>query len=83
MSKKLHDQLFNLKFTAKQLGRNSKKALKNEKAEKKKLKKAIEKGPKTYKTHCKSAATNMWNHGKPNNKFIKQKYVLVAGFEYS
>eukprot|EP00945_MAST-04E_sp_MAST-4E-sp1_P005543 g5543.t1 len=44
MSKKLHDQLFNLKFTAKQLGRNSKKALKNEKAEKKKLKKAIEKG---------------------------------------
>jgi len=44
MSKKLHEQLFNLKFTAKQLNRNSKKALKNEKAEKKKLKKAIEKG---------------------------------------
>jgi charged multivesicular body protein 1 len=44
MSRKLQDQLFNLKFTAKQLGRNSKKALKNEKAMKKKLKKAIEQG---------------------------------------
>lgn len=44
MSRKLQDQLFNLKFTAKQLGRNSKKALKNEKVMKKKLKKAIEQG---------------------------------------
>ena len=44
MSKKMQNQLFNLKFTAKQLGRNSKKALKNEKAMKTKLKKAIEAG---------------------------------------
>ena len=44
MSRKLQDTLFNLKFTAKQLGRNSKKAVKNEKAMKKKLKKAIEQG---------------------------------------
>jgi len=38
------DQLFNLKFTSKTLVRNSKKSEKNEKAQKSKLKQAIEKG---------------------------------------
>eukprot|EP00163_Fabomonas_tropica_P007200 TRINITY_DN16891_c0_g1_i2.p1 TRINITY_DN16891_c0_g1~~TRINITY_DN16891_c0_g1_i2.p1 ORF type:complete len:206 (+),score=62.25 TRINITY_DN16891_c0_g1_i2:185-802(+) len=40
----IEDQLFNLKFTAKQLARQSKKCEKEEKAEKLKTKKAIEKG---------------------------------------
>lgn len=40
----LENQLFNLKFTSKQLERQSKKCEKNEKAQKLKLKKAIEKG---------------------------------------
>jgi len=40
----MENQLFNLKFTAKQLSRMSKKAEKEEKAEKAKVKKAIEKG---------------------------------------
>ncbi len=38
------DNLFNLKFAAKQLQRQSKKSEKNEKAQKLKLKQAIEKG---------------------------------------
>ncbi|GLI69280.1 hypothetical protein VaNZ11_013857 [Volvox africanus] len=41
---KLLDQIFNLKFTAKQLARSAIKAEKEEKAEKLKIKKAIEKG---------------------------------------
>lgn len=41
---KLLDQIFNLKFMAKQLGRASVKSEKEEKAEKLKIKKAIEKG---------------------------------------
>mmetsp|Transcript_7581 Transcript_7581/g.23905 ORF Transcript_7581/g.23905 Transcript_7581/m.23905 type:complete len:202 (-) Transcript_7581:59-664(-) len=40
----LHNQLFNLKFTSKSLVRASKKCEKAEKAQKKKLKQAIEKG---------------------------------------
>jgi len=40
----MENQLFNLKFTAKQLARQSKKCEKEEKEEKLKLKKAIEKG---------------------------------------
>jgi charged multivesicular body protein 1 len=44
MSKALHAQLFNLKFTSKTLQRNHKKSLKEEKVQKKKLKKAIEQG---------------------------------------
>mmetsp|Transcript_8119 Transcript_8119/g.20856 ORF Transcript_8119/g.20856 Transcript_8119/m.20856 type:complete len:205 (+) Transcript_8119:76-690(+) len=40
----MENQLFNLKFTAKQLNRMSKKAEKEEKAERSKVKKAIEKG---------------------------------------
>ncbi len=43
-SKKMEEQLFNLKFTAKQLARESKKCEKEEKAERLKVKKAIEKG---------------------------------------
>eukprot|EP00873_Tetraselmis_striata_P034081 jgi/Tetstr1/454345/TSEL_004023.t1 len=41
---KLLDQIFNLKFTAKQLNRQAAKCEKEEKAEKNKVKKAIEKG---------------------------------------
>lgn len=41
---KLLDQIFNLKFTSKQLVRQSRKAEKEEKSEKLKVKKAIEKG---------------------------------------
>ena len=41
---KLMDQIFNLKFTSKQLVRQSKKCEKEEKSEKLKVKKAIEKG---------------------------------------
>mmetsp|Transcript_9049 Transcript_9049/g.19449 ORF Transcript_9049/g.19449 Transcript_9049/m.19449 type:complete len:200 (+) Transcript_9049:111-710(+) len=41
---KLLDQIFNLKFTAKQLARSAVKCEKEEKAEKAKIKKAIEKG---------------------------------------
>ncbi|KAK9790530.1 hypothetical protein WJX73_000707 [Symbiochloris irregularis] len=41
---KLLDQIFNLKFTSKQLVRQSRKAEKEEKSEKLKIKKAIEKG---------------------------------------
>ena len=44
MSKQLEKQMFNLKFAAKQLERNAKKCQKEEKAEKHKLKCAIEKG---------------------------------------
>ena len=40
----MEKHLFNLKFAAKQLNRDSKKCDKEEKAEKAKLKKAIEKG---------------------------------------
>merc|ERR1712060_34444 len=43
MSKGLENQLFNLKFTAKQMARLSAKCLKEEKAEKGKIKKALEK----------------------------------------
>eukprot|EP00941_MAST-03F_sp_MAST-3F-sp1_P002759 g2759.t1 len=43
-TRQMQNTLFNLKFTAKQLIRSSKKCEKQEKAEKKKLKKAIEKG---------------------------------------
>lgn len=41
---KLLDQIFNLKFTSKQLVRQSRKSEKEEKSEKLKIKKAIEKG---------------------------------------
>lgn len=41
---KLLDQIFNLKFTSKQLSKEARKCEKNEKAEKLKVKKAIEKG---------------------------------------
>ena len=41
---KLLDQIFNLKFTSKQLNKMSQKSEKEEKAEKLKVKKAIEKG---------------------------------------
>ena len=41
---KLLDQIFNLKFTSKQLVRSAKKCEKEEKEEKNKVKKAIEKG---------------------------------------
>mmetsp|Transcript_39660 Transcript_39660/g.126735 ORF Transcript_39660/g.126735 Transcript_39660/m.126735 type:complete len:100 (+) Transcript_39660:133-432(+) len=41
---KLMDQIFNLKFTSKQLVRQANKCEKEEKAEKNKVKKAIEKG---------------------------------------
>lgn len=44
MSDKLMDQIFNLKFTAKQLARSAIKCEKEEKSEKLKVKKAIEKG---------------------------------------
>ncbi|XP_065183221.1 charged multivesicular body protein 1b-like [Sycon ciliatum] len=44
MPNQMENQLFNLKFAAKQLTRNSKKCEKEEKAEKVKLKKAIQKG---------------------------------------
>ena len=43
-SKSLDDELFNLKFTSKQLLRNEKKCIKNQKAQLKKVKQAIEKG---------------------------------------
>ncbi len=42
--RKLMEQIFNLKFTSKQLVRGSKRAEKDEKSEKLKVKKAIEKG---------------------------------------
>ena len=41
---KLRDQIFNLKFTSKQLVRQARKSEKEEKSEKLKIKKAIEKG---------------------------------------
>lgn len=41
---KLQDQIFNLKFAAKQFTKESQKAEKEEKAEKLKIKKAMEKG---------------------------------------
>ena len=41
---KLLDQIFNLKFTSKQLQRTARKSEKEEKSEKLKIKKAIEKG---------------------------------------
>jgi hypothetical protein len=44
MGEKMMDQIFNLKFTSKQLVRQSKKCEKEEKSEKLKVKKAIEKG---------------------------------------
>ncbi|GHP02702.1 Ca(2+)-binding ATP:ADP antiporter sal1 [Pycnococcus provasolii] len=44
MGDKLLDQIFNLKFTSKQLVRSAKKCEKDEKEEKNKVKKAIEKG---------------------------------------
>lgn len=44
MSNKLFEQIFNLKFTSKQLVRQSKKCESEEKSEKLKIKKAIEKG---------------------------------------
>ena len=44
MSDKLLDQIFNLKFTSKQLNKQSQKSAKEEKAERLKVKKAIEKG---------------------------------------
>ena len=44
MGDKLLDQIFNLKFTAKQLNKQSQKSTKDEKAERTKVKKAIEKG---------------------------------------
>lgn len=44
MGDKLLDQIFNLKFTSKQLAKQSVRAEKDEKAEKLKVKKAIEKG---------------------------------------
>lgn len=44
MSDKLLEQVFNLKFTAKQLNRSAAKCEKDEKAERLKVKKAIEKG---------------------------------------
>lgn len=44
MGDKLLDQIFNLKFTSKQLVKQSHKCEKDEKAEKLKVKKAIEKG---------------------------------------
>lgn len=44
MGDKLMDQIFNLKFTAKQLSRSAVKCEKEEKEEKSKIKKAIEKG---------------------------------------
>ena len=43
-TKQLDNHLFNLKFASKQLLRDSKRCEKEEKAEKAKLKKAIEKG---------------------------------------
>jgi charged multivesicular body protein 1 len=43
-TRQMHNTLFNLKYTAKQLIRSSKNCEKQEKLEKKKLKKAIEKG---------------------------------------
>jgi len=42
--KQLLDQIFNLKFTSKQLARSANKCVKDEKSEKLKVKKAIEKG---------------------------------------
>merc|ERR1712188_338357 len=42
--KQLLDQIFNLKFTSKQLSRSANKCVKDEKSEKLKVKKAIEKG---------------------------------------
>lgn len=44
MGDKLLDQIFNLKFTAKQLNKQSQKSTKDEKVERTKVKKAIEKG---------------------------------------
>lgn len=44
MGDKLLDQIFNLKFTSKQLSKQSLKSTKEEKAERLKVKKAIEKG---------------------------------------
>lgn len=44
MGDKLLDQIFNLKFTSKQLNKQSQKSSKEEKAERLKVKKAIEKG---------------------------------------
>ncbi len=44
MGDKLLDQIFNLKFTSKQLVKQSHKSEKEEKSEKLKVKKAIEKG---------------------------------------
>ena len=44
MGDKLLDQIFNLKFTSKQLNKQSQKSSKDEKAERLKVKKAIEKG---------------------------------------
>jgi len=52
----MEKHLFNLKFAAKELERNSKKCDKEEKAEKLKLKKAIEKGNmEVAKIHAENA----------------------------
>ena len=66
MSKGLDNQLFQLKFTAKQMGRLSSKCLKEEKAEKEKIKKCLEKdnhdGARIHAQNAIRAKTNAQNY---------------------
>ena len=66
MSKGLENQLFQLKFTAKQMGRLSSKCLKEEKAEKEKIKKCLEKdnhdGARIHAQNAIRAKTNAQNY---------------------
>ena len=66
MSKGLENQLFQLKFTAKQMGRLSSTCLKEEKAEKEKIKKCLEKdnhdGARIHAQNAIRAKTNAQNY---------------------
>ena len=67
----MEKHLFNLKFAAKQLNRDSKKAEKEEKAERAKLKKAMEKGNmEVARIHAE------------NGKIIRTKYCFGHSFCY-
>eukprot|EP00908_Phaeocystis_cordata_P010118 Transcript_20962.p1 GENE.Transcript_20962~~Transcript_20962.p1 ORF type:complete len:219 (-),score=89.23 Transcript_20962:112-768(-) len=66
MSRGLENQLFQLKFTAKQMGRLSTKCLKEEKTEKEKIKKCLEKdnhdGARIHAQNAIRAKTNAQNY---------------------
>mmetsp|Transcript_13307 Transcript_13307/g.40264 ORF Transcript_13307/g.40264 Transcript_13307/m.40264 type:complete len:95 (-) Transcript_13307:658-942(-) len=82
---RLEDQIFNLRFTSKQLQRASKKAEKDEKAERLKVKRAIEKGnmegAKIYAQNAirkKSEATNYLRLGSRLDAVVSRLDTQVA-----